>query len=73
MADGALIVLAVLPGRSGTGKRRSEGPAADGAQATQESHTGIHWIPVPAAPAAPAPSRATEPDRSPGQAGSGRG
>jgi EmrB/QacA subfamily drug resistance transporter len=45
MAAGALIVLAVLPGRSGTGKRRSEGSATDGAEGakgadvTEESYT----------------------------------
>ncbi|MFD3503615.1 MFS transporter [Streptomyces sp. NPDC058678] len=41
MAAGALIVLAVLPGRSGAGKRRSEGPAAEGADAREENHTKV--------------------------------
>ncbi|WAU82521.1 MFS transporter [Streptomyces sp. Qhu-G9] len=40
MAAGTLIVLAVLPGRSRSGKRRSEGSAAEGADATEESYTG---------------------------------
>lgn len=41
MAAGALIVLAVLPGRSGAGKRRPEGSAVGGADATEEIHTDV--------------------------------
>ncbi len=41
MAAGALIVLAVLLGRSGAGKRRPEGSAVGGADATEEIHTDV--------------------------------
>lgn len=39
MAAGTMIVMAVLPGRSGARKRRSEGSAAEGADVTEESYT----------------------------------
>ncbi len=41
MAAGALIVLAVLPGRSGAGKRRSEDAVAQGADSTELHHTHV--------------------------------
>ncbi|GAA3997725.1 hypothetical protein GCM10022232_38600 [Streptomyces plumbiresistens] len=41
MAAGALIVLAVLHGRSGAGKRRPEGSAVGGADAKEVIHTDV--------------------------------